>query len=240
MPFGFLKNIAHAFGFGGREPNPSYAANQYLNQIPGILKQYAGPIAETGAPTGGEAGKIFSDLLKQYGGMATNPEEFLNRLQRSYTPSEGYKYKENQIEQALRNTAASGGFLGTPYHQQQQGGMTKDLLNEDMMEYLNNLFGIMGTGQRGAEGRAINAGQAALGLGGGLANALGEQGQLAFAQQQQANMNRNLLRNERLKLAARLLSQQFGYGQENSSMGNEQGGGRPSGFFSNLYNWYGG
>jgi hypothetical protein len=211
-PAGGLLGTAYTLGNRDHREDAGAAANPYLSQIPGVLKQYAGPIAETGAPTGGEAGRIFQDLLKQYSSMGKDPVEFLNKLQSSYTPSEGYKYKQRQLSSALGNTAAAGGMAGSPYYQEKNAHLTKDLLSEDMQEYLNNLYGIMGTGMQGVEGRAGKATNAAIGLGGGLASALGEQGQLAFHNAQQSNFERAMRNSERNRLFASILSGNFGGG----------------------------
>jgi hypothetical protein len=55
----------------------------------------------------------------------------------------------------MRNSAASGGFAGTPFNQQQQAETVQGLLGSDMQQFLQNALGIMGAGISGKENRLM-------------------------------------------------------------------------------------
>lgn len=167
--------------FGGGD-NPADAANQYLNQIPGVGHQYYDPYV-----TGGrEAG----DKLKgQYGNLIDDPNAFIDKLMEGYEPSKGFQFKKDQLTKQMGNTAASGGFAGTSYDQMQQGQGVDNLLSQDMQDYLSNVFGAYKTGLAG-EGDIFNKGFDASGkLADLLGGALNQQGGLAFQGTQQKNQN---------------------------------------------------
>lgn len=78
--------------------------------------------------------------------MARNPADFLDNIMRRYTPSEGYRYRQNQASGEARNTAAAGGRVGTWQDQQQRADMVRQLMGQDQQEYLRNVLGIQGEG----------------------------------------------------------------------------------------------
>lgn len=171
------------FLFGGGDyGNPADAGMGYLNRIPAEVGKYYQPFISSGQ----QAEQITNPI---YGQMSQNPQDFLNSIMRGYNPSEGYRFKERELGDALRNTAAAGGFVGTPYHQQQQGELTSGLLSQDMQQFLNNILGIQGTGLQGQENRIGRGYNAATGYGNILGSNLAQQGGLAMqgAASQQAN-----------------------------------------------------
>ena len=153
-------------GGGGASINTSGASN-YLNQIPGVAQRHYQPYASEYGPAQQESRDVYGRMLDQYSNpnvnfqnvsgeynkQAMDPKAFLNEMQQGYSPSEGYKFKENRMGSAMRNTAASGGFAGTQYDQEQQGQLIKDLLGEDMQQYLQNVMGIKQGGLTGLEGQ---------------------------------------------------------------------------------------
>lgn len=163
---GMLGGAGRSRGRGGDMGNPSDAANGYLNQIPGMARQYLEPYL--GNPEAGRVGEqtnyeniknmyqqepnIYSSEIPEYQRMRQDPQEFMNNIMRGYTPSEGYKFKEKMMSNALRNTAASGGYSGNSFNQMQAGDLVKGLLGDDMGEYLRNILGIQ-QGGLGAEER---------------------------------------------------------------------------------------
>lgn len=175
---GFFDSI---FG-GGDMEDPSAAASSYFEQIPGRVTPYYQPFIESGKQASDVANPI-------YNRMAQDPSEFLNAMMRNYSPSEGYKFKEKYLGQKLKNTAAEGGYAGTPHSQLEQGDLINGLLGGDMQQFLQNLMGIQGGGLQGQENRIGRGYEAS----GGLANILGgnlaQQGNLAYQGAAQRNKN---------------------------------------------------
>lgn len=175
MPFGSLAQLA--LGIGGQiasnranrrsSNNPTLAAERQLATIPGLARPFYDPYIQRGNEAsrnvpalGQEYSRLFaspgvdpSTLPNQYERMANNPTEFMDALMRNYNPSEGYRFKQQQMLDAMRNSASSGGFAGTPFNQQQQAETVQGLLGADMQQYLQNALGIMGAGISGKENR---------------------------------------------------------------------------------------
>ncbi len=178
------------FGLSGAShKDPAAAAMPYLNQIPGIGKEAYNPFIQQGQ----QSSQITNPIYSQ---MAQDPSGFLNQMMNNYSPSEGYRFKEQALSRALGNTAAAGGMSGTQGHQMEQGDMIRGLLGQDQQQYLANLLGIQGQGLQGHEGN-IGRGYGASGdLAGYLGTALGNQGGLAFQGVQQENQyNMDKMRN---------------------------------------------
>jgi hypothetical protein len=183
---GLIRGGSRALGGGGGGdnyqpgPNPADAAMGYLNQIPGAVQPYYQPFIESGRQAEGMTNPIYEQ-------MSRSPGAFIEQLMQGYTPSRGYRFKQGEMERAMRNTAAHGGFVGTPYNQQQQAELTQGLLSEDMQQFLQNLLGAQQMGLGGQE-RRINRGyEASTGYGDILGSNLGAQAGLGY--QGQAGQN---------------------------------------------------
>lgn len=190
----FFKRIGQAARFlspaamlsGGRQApyqqgaNPAGMANPYLDQIPQQVGPYYEPFIESGRQASGAVNPI-------YDRMSTSPGAFIEELMQGYAPSRGYRFKQGEMERSMRNSAAHGGFVGTPYNQQQQGELTQGLLSQDMQQFLANLLGVQQGGLEGQEGRIGRGFQASTGYGDILGNKLASQAGLAF--QGQAGQN---------------------------------------------------
>jgi hypothetical protein len=173
--FGQLAGLALGVGSqlmgqrADRRNNPSRAASPHLAAIPGAARPYYDPFINVGneairnTPAMlGDASALYLDpstysktLPNQYEQMAHNPGAFMEALMQGYNPSTGYKFKQKQMMDAMRNSASSGGFAGTPFDQQQQAETTQGLLGADMQEYLQNLLGISQAGLQGKENRIL-------------------------------------------------------------------------------------
>lgn len=164
--------------------NPADAAMPYLNQIPGVAQENLGPWAQQGqqAQTQNQA---------QYSQMVNNPADFYAQLRATYSPSAGYKFKEEQARKAMEGSAAAGGRVSTTANQTAQAKLAKDLLSEDENAYIDRLLGIQGTGLQGNEFAA----QRGFGASGDIANIMGtnlsQQAGLAYNQQQNENDRKN-------------------------------------------------
>ena len=220
MPFGIGSVLggASALGslFGGRggKGNPADAAQPYLNQIDPMVKSYLEPYMGEGREADTRARGIYQSIPDLYsnipgarGGQFQDPRDFLNKLIEGYEPSTGYKYNEKKLLGAARNSAASGGILGTQFDQENQQDIMRGLLGQDQQQYLNNIFGILqgrgqGLGQQGLyEGTRGERGfNAASDLANILGSNSGQKANLAFqgqrqnlAQQQERSQNRSNL-----------------------------------------------
>ena len=178
--------------FGGNQRSPQDAANQYLNQIPGVGHNTYDPYIKQGQESGANAHSQYEDMLN-------DPQGFINRLMGGYKESEGYQYQKGQLEKQLSNTAAAGGIRGTQQDQMNQGEGVQKLLSADQQQWLQNVLGRYDTGLQGEEGEATRGYNASEGLGGILGNNLANQGGLAFQDQQQKNKSRNDMINGLIK-----------------------------------------
>jgi hypothetical protein len=164
---GFFGKALGSFGLKNNNPNPANNAMSYLDRVPGIGRQYLEPYIGQGRE--GEAmargnydviDSLYSsspdlysntELDPEYGAMGHDPAAFLDRLQKSYTPSAGYKYKEKQLRDSMSNTAAEGGFRGTQADEARRAEATSGILSQDMQQFLENVLGIKGQGLAGLE-----------------------------------------------------------------------------------------
>lgn len=254
-PIGGAIGSAIGGGIGGGSGSPERAmqqgqqqANQYFGQIPGISEKYLNPFIQEYGPAQQEAKDVYGKMLEQYSSpnvnyqnvpeeynrMARQPTDFLNDIMKSYSPSAGYQYKQNRLGAAARNTAASGGFAGTKYDQEQQAQLMKDLLGEDMQQYLNNVVAAKGSGLEGlermmagrekayttqglsAEERAKRAWLSAESLAESIMNSYGNQGNLAYRSGLDTANSRMNAQNTTNSMAANILG---GMGNAMSSAG---------------------
>ena len=160
------------------------AANQYLNQIPGVGHQGYDPYINAGMDASGRTKNKYEELM-------SDPTAFINKLMEGYKPSEGYQFQKDQLTKELSNTAAAGGVAGTPMDQLNQGEQIQGLLGKDMQQFLQNILGVFNTGLEGEEGIASRGYDASKNLTDLLGGALNQQGGLAFQDQQQKNKNKN-------------------------------------------------
>ena len=175
--------LSKLFG-GGGDNSPMNAANQYLNQIPGVAHQGYDPYVTAGQDASGKT-------KSQYEDMMNDPTGFINKLMEGYKPSEGYQFQKGQLEKSMGNTAAAGGIAGTPMDQLNQAEGIQGLLGKDMQQFLQNVLGRYDKGLEGEEGIATRGYDASGKLTDALGGALNQQGGLAFQDQQQKNKNKN-------------------------------------------------
>jgi len=165
--------------FGG-DRDPAAEAKPYLDQIPGVGKQYYDPFINRGAEADTQLGGQYNELL-------TDPVGFLNKLMGGYKPSEGYQAQKSELSNELRNTAAAGGVAGTPYHQKMQGDMIQKLLSGDMQQFLQNVMGNYNLGMQGKQGESNKGFQASNWLADLIGGSLNQQAGLAFRSAEDAN-----------------------------------------------------
>lgn len=172
--------------------DPKSEANKYLNQIPDVEKSYYNPFIQGGQ----QAGNVLSGA---YGNMLNDPTEFINNILAKYKESPGAQYQSGLLTKGIANTAAAGGYAGTPEAQREYAETAQNVMSGDMQQFLQNALGVYGTGLSG-EQDFYNKGFTASGsLADAIASVLGSQGGLAFNQATQSNMDRQAMMNALLK-----------------------------------------
>lgn len=128
-------NNAQPNNFSGM-PNSSGPAFPYLNQGINEVKGYYDPYTE----------------------YASNPEDFMSRIMESFKQNPG-QIKSNEIRMnAMDNTAASQGRALSPNHMREQGDLAGALYNQDMQQYIDNIFKQQGLGLQAAQGASGDIG----------------------------------------------------------------------------------
>jgi hypothetical protein len=153
---------------GGKRRDSSAAANEYLNKIPGMTRENINPYIKPGMEA----------------------KSFVDEILGSYTPSEGYQFQKGELEKALGNTAAAGGYAGGEFDQMQRGKLIQGLLSQDMQQYLGNVLDV--------HNNSFAASQYLNDVLGGTLNA---QGGLAFRNAETKNERNAALRNALLGAA---------------------------------------
>lgn len=169
--------------FGGGS-NPTDAANQYLDQIPGAAHQGYDDYINAGKDASGKT-------KSQYEDMMSDPSGFINKLMEKYKTSEGYGYSKDKLLKEMSNTSAAGGIAGSPYDQVNQAEGVQGLLSKDMQQFLTNALGRYDKGLDGEEGIATRGYDASGKLTDAISGGLNQKGGLAFNDAQQKNKNRN-------------------------------------------------
>lgn len=176
----------------GNTHNPVNEANQYLDQIPGVGRQYYNPFIDRGARAG--------DTLEGEYGKLMNPTSFMDEIMKNYKTSEGAQYEQDKLGRGIGATAAAGGYVGTPEHQRQYGEMASDIMSKDQQQYLQNALGIYDKGLSGEQGFFNTGYNASSSLADLIGSTLASQGSLAFQGATQQNANNQALFNEIAKL----------------------------------------
>jgi hypothetical protein len=167
-------------GNGGGMTNPADSAMGYFNQVPGTIKPYYDPYINAGQ-------NALGNLQGQYNTLVNDPNAIINKFGSQFQQSPGYQFQTNQAMNAANNAAASGGMLGTPYHQQNAASMVNNLANQDYYNFLNNSLGMYNHGLQGYQGLNEMGYRASDSLASSLGASLMNQGQLAYQGQQAQN-----------------------------------------------------
>jgi len=175
-------------------------AQQYLDKIQGVGKQYFDPYIQPGLDASGRVDQEYSKMLD-------DPTGFVNAIMESYQPSKGYQFKEDRLRRGAANTAAAGGFSGTQYDIDNQSALVNSLLSDDMQQYLANILGVHGAGIAGKEGIAGRGFDASTGLADYLGSALGAQSGLSYHAGRDANQSRGAFNDALLNLGGDIAGQ---------------------------------
>ena len=180
--------------------DPSKAANNYLNQIPGVGHKNYDPFVNEGKTAGG--------ILQGEYGKQLDPTTFMDQIMQHYNQSAGAKYKTDLLGRGIGSTAAAGGIAGTPEHQREYGQMASDISSEDMQKYFDNTMGIYNNGIKGEQdvyGHGFDATKELTDLLGGT---LSSQAGGAYGEAQSKNADRQAL----MQALIKALSQGAGVG----------------------------
>lgn len=196
--------------------NPADAAMPYFNQIPGTITPYYQPYINAG-------NQALSTLMKQYQTLLSNPDAIMKLAGSGFQSSPGYQYQYNQGMNAANQAAASGGMLGTPYHQQDAANMASNLANQDYYNYLNHALGLYNTGLSGEQGINEMGFKASDSLASGLASNLSNEAGLAYQGQMNNNQHSSDMWHTILGGLSGLLTAP--YGQDKSTLLGDMAGG---------------
>lgn len=168
---------------------PASAALPYIQQIPGAEGGYYNPYISTGQQAN-------QNLFNAGNQLMNNPAGMYNNIASGYQMS---PYAQNQINQqmnAINNTAAAGGYIGTPYNQQQVASMVQGITSKDENQYINSVIGLYHMGLLDEQDLNNLGFQASGKMADVTGNTLNEEGGLAYANQSQKNaMHRNRMSN---------------------------------------------
>lgn len=99
--------------------------------------------------------KGYYDPYTEY---ASNPEDFMSRIMESFKQNPG-QLKSNELRMnAMDNTAASQGRSLSPNHMRDQGDLAGALYNQDMQQYIDNIFKQQGLSLQAAQGASGDIG----------------------------------------------------------------------------------
>lgn len=181
----YLRNMGLFGGLGGaagglfnyfnQGRNPSDAANDYLNKIPG-LQDYLSQYQKGGAGA-------YGNLQDQFGQLTNDPNAVYNKLAGGYKESPGYQFQLKQGLNAANAANAAGGTLGTPQNSYQDQQVAQGLANQDFQQYLGSVSGLYGKGLEGLGHLSDQGFQSNQDIMSMLANLYGAQGQYAYGGQ---------------------------------------------------------
>lgn len=160
--------------------NPSDAASQYYNQIPGVYQKYLNPYNQMGQQAG-------QNLQGQYSQLENNPGGMLNQIGSNYHQSPGFQFALNQAMQGGNRGMAAGGLAGSPSNQMQNMGTATQMGNQDYYNYLQQATGLYGQGLQGQQNMYFGGLDAANNMSNGMAQALTQQGSNAYKGAQNQN-----------------------------------------------------
>lgn len=182
QPSGLGASLGGLLGglFGGQK-DPSDAAMKYYQQIPGAISPYYQPYINAGKNAMGQ-------LMPQYGQLTNDPSGMLAKLGTGYQQSPGYQFQMQQALGAAQNSASAGGMSGSPEAQQFAAQAAGNVANQDYNSWLQNVLGLYQTGIGGLSGINTMGYNASNEYAGDVANALQNQGNLAY--QGQADKNK--------------------------------------------------
>lgn len=218
--------------FGRKPKNPYDQAMPYLGQAEGAGRGLYQPYVNQGMDAYTKLNPLYSEMMQ-------DPTAYMKKLMGGYETSPDYDFKSEQMQKAMQNAAASGGFAGTDYDQMQRADTIRGLLGQDMQQYFNNARDIQNTGIGGQQSFYDTGFGASRGLADYLSDVYASQANAQAASSQFQNTARQDRRNARMKFLGSLIGMAAGGfnpmsiagGLGAMGMGNVSGGD-----LSNLFN----
>lgn len=182
-----------AGGLFGLMNDPSKAAMEYTDKLPGTVSPYYQPYIDAGQ-------RSLGTLEEQFAQLINNPAAIHAMLapQGGFQESPGYQFQMEQGMNAATNAAASGGQAGGSQHQAEAAGLGANYANQDYYNWLQQVYNpefmrmmeLYSTGLSGMSGLNAMGYNASDSLASLLAQNLMNQAQLSAnsAQQQNSSM----------------------------------------------------
>jgi hypothetical protein len=165
----------------------------YLEKIPGAIQPYYQPYMDAGT-------KALGTLQDQYDMLLNDPTIMMNKIGASYTASPGYQYNVDQATNAANNSAAAGGYVGSPAEQENLAKQISGIASQDYNTYMNQALGQYGIGLQGTQGLNQMGYNANTGYANELADVYNSEANLSYAGTQGENANNAAKWNNILKL----------------------------------------
>lgn len=172
--------------------NPLDEYGNYMNQGMGTINDYYNKASGFMAPyrdAGGRGLSGYESMLSRY----QDPTKYYNDVASSYQMSPGAQFRMNTGMDAVRNAMAAQGLGGSGQEGRELTNYTQGVINQDMNNYIDRIFGVGQTGLQGygnLSGLGFNAANAsgnyAMGAAGDIASM---QSAMAQAAANQANTN---------------------------------------------------
>lgn len=125
--------------------DPTTGAQDYLNQIPDMLRPFYQDYIEAGKGA-------LPNYQQQINQLINDPSGFISHLGEGYQQSPGYKTELSDALQAAQQAQAAGGMAGSPQAQAQASGIASQMASKDYEKYLDRVLGMYGTGLQGLGG----------------------------------------------------------------------------------------
>jgi hypothetical protein len=152
-----------------------------FGDIEGILAENQARLEELYGPYTEMGLRLMPTLEEQYNTLMTDPAAMQTMLGSGYTQSPGYQYNLDQQMNAMNQSLAAGGMLGTPTAQSQMMGVASGEASQDYWKYYGANADLFNTGLEGTQGLFDTGYNATNQLAGGLSNVYGSQANLAYA-----------------------------------------------------------
>lgn len=126
--------------------NPSDSAMEYINNA-NSGNQYLKPYQRAGAG-------ILDPWQEQLMQIMQDPSAMMRMFGEGYQQSPGYQFQADEMTKRMNQSAAAGGYVGSPAAQSQLAEQINGLASQDYYKYMDNILGLYGQGLQGAQGMA--------------------------------------------------------------------------------------
>lgn len=195
--------MADSMLFGRKPENPYGSAMPYLGQAESAGRGLYQPYVNQGQDAYTKLNPLYSEMMQ-------DPTAYMRKLMGGYETSPDYDFKSQQMQKAMQNAAASGGFAGTDYDQMQRADTIRGLLGQDMQQYFNNVRNIQDTGLGGQQSFYNTGFDASRGLGDYLSDVYASMANSQAASSQFQNQARQDRRGARMKFLGSLIGMAAG------------------------------